>query len=149
VEFRIARRGDVPAILGLLADDDIARSRGPVSEEADAAVWRAFEEIDADPNNELIVGEEAGEVVATCQLTFTPGLSRGGATRMTIEAVRVRQDRRGGGRGKKLIAYAVDRARDRGCRVVQLTTDKRRSQAQRFYASLGFTASHEGLKLPL
>jgi GNAT superfamily N-acetyltransferase len=149
VEIRIARRGDVPAILGLLADDDIARSRGPVSEEADAAVWRAFEEIDADPNNELIVGEEAGEVVATCQLTFTPGLSRGGATRMTIEAVRVRQDRRGGGRGKKLIAYAVDRARDRGCRVVQLTTDKRRSQAQRFYASLGFTASHEGLKLPL
>jgi GNAT superfamily N-acetyltransferase len=149
VEIRIARRGDVPAILGLLADDDIARSRGPVSEEADAAVWRAFEEIDADPNNELIVGEEGGEVVATCQLTFTPGLSRGGATRMTIEAVRVRQDRRGGGRGKKLIAYAVDRARDRGCRVVQLTTDKRRSQAQRFYASLGFTASHEGLKLPL
>jgi GNAT superfamily N-acetyltransferase len=149
VEIRIARRGDVPAILGLLADDDIARSRGPVSEEADAAVWRAFENIDADPNNELIVGEEAGEVIATCQLTFTPGLSRGGATRMTIEAVRVRKDRRGGGRGKELIAYAVDRARERGCRIVQLTTDKRRSDAQRFYAALGFTASHEGMKLPL
>jgi len=149
VDFRIARRDDVPAILGLLADDDIARGRGPVSEEADAAVWRAFEEIDADSNNELIVGEEDGEVVATCQLTFTPGLSRGGATRMTIEAVRVRQDRRGGGRGRKLMAYAVDRARERGCRIVQLTTDKRRSDAQRFYASLGFAASHEGMKLVL
>ncbi len=149
MNFRIARRDDVPAILGLLADDDIARARGPVSEVADAAVWRAFEEIDADPNNELVVGEEGGEVVATCQLTFTPGLSRGGATRMTIEAVRVRQDRRGGGRGRNLVAYAVDRARERGCRIVQLTTDKRRSDAQRFYASLGFAASHEGMKLIL
>ena len=149
MKFRIARRDDVPAILGLLADDDIARSRGPVSEQADAAVWRAFEQIDADPNNELLVGEEAGEIIATCQLTFTPGLSRGGATRMTVEAVRVRKDRRGGGLGRELMAYAVDRARQRGCRIVQLTTDKRRSAAHRFYASLGFTASHEGMKLTL
>jgi GNAT superfamily N-acetyltransferase len=149
VNFRIARRDDVPAILAMLADDDIARSRGPVSEEADAAVWRAFEQIDADPNNELIVGEEAGEVIATCQLTFTPGLSRGGASRMTIEAVRVRTDRRGAGRGRALMEYALDQARDRGCAIAQLTTDKRRSDAQRFYASLGFAASHEGMKLAL
>jgi GNAT superfamily N-acetyltransferase len=149
VNFRIARRDDVPAILAMLTDDDIARSRGPVSEEADAAVWRAFEQIDADPNNELVVGEEAGEVIATCQLTFTPGLGRGGASRMTIEAVRVRSDRRGGGQGRALMEYALDRAGDRGCAIAQLTTDKRRSDAQRFYASLGFAASHEGMKLAL
>ena len=151
MEFRSAERVDVPAILQLLADDDITRSRGygVVPEEVDAATWAAFEAIDADPNNELIVGEHDGEVVATCQLTFTPGLSRGGAWRMTIEAVRVRADRRSGGIGRNLMAYAVGRARDRGCRIVQLTTDKRRVDAHRFYQSLGFVASHEGMKLAL
>lgn len=133
----------------MLSNDDIARSRGPVSEEADEAVWRAFEQIDADPNNELVVGEETGEVIATCQLTFIPGLSRGGAARMTIEAVRVRSDRRGGGRGRALMEFALDRARDRGCVIAQLTTDKRRTDAQRFYVSLGFVATHEGMKLSL
>jgi GNAT superfamily N-acetyltransferase len=151
MKFRLATRADVPAILELLADDDISRARGfgTVPEEVDAATWRAFEAIDADPGNELIVGEEDGEVIATCQLTFVPGLSRGGAWRMTVEAVRVRADRRGGGRGKELMAYAVDRARARGCAIVQLTTDKRRTEAHRFYAALGFTASHEGMKLAL
>jgi len=136
MEFRSAERVDVPAILRLLADDDISRSRGfgVVPEEVDAATWAAFEAIDADPNNELLVGDEGGEVIATCQLTFTPGLSRGGGWRMTIEAVRVRADRRSGGIGKQLMAYAIDRARERGCRVVQLTTDKRRVDAHRFYA---------------
>jgi GNAT superfamily N-acetyltransferase len=151
MEFRSAERVDVPAILQLLADDDITRSRGygVVPEEVDAATWAVFEAIDADPNNELIVGEDGGEVIATCQLTFTPGLSRGGAWRMTIEAVRVRADRRSGGIGRNLMAYAVDRARNRKCRIVQLTTDKRRSDAHRFYESLGFVASHEGMKLAL
>ena len=151
MEFRSAERSDVPAILQLLADDDISRARGfgVVPEEVDAATWAAFEAIDADPNNELIVGESGGELIATCQLTFTPGLSRGGAWRMTIEAVRVRADRRSGGIGRNLMAYALDRARDRGCRMAQLTTDKRRTDAHRFYESLGFTASHEGMKLTL
>ena len=151
MEFRSAERVDVPAILRLLADDEIIRFRGygVVAEEVDAATWAAFEAIDADPNNELIVAEEGGEVVATCQLTFTPGLSRGGAWRMTVEAVRVRAESRSGGIGRKLMAYALDRARDRGCRMVQLTTDKRRADAHRFYESLGFTASHEGMKLAL
>ncbi|MET0415059.1 MAG: GNAT family N-acetyltransferase [Actinoplanes sp.] len=151
MDFRLAERTDVPTILDLLADDDIARSRGDgqIPEEVDAATWQAFEAIDADPNNELIVGIDEGEVVATCQLTFTPGLSRGGATRMTIEAVRVRTDRRGAGTGRAMMAYALTRARDRGCRLAQLTTDKRRTDAQRFYATLGFTASHEGMKLRL
>ena len=151
MEFRSAERVDVPAILQLLADDDISRARGfgVVPEEVDAAIWAAFEAIDADPDNELVVAEDAGEVIATCQLTFTPGLSRGGGWRMTIEAVRVRADRRSGGIGRNLMAYAMDRARDRGCRVVQLTTDKRRVDAHRFYESLGFVASHEGMKLSL
>lgn len=151
MRFRIADRADVPAILELLADDEVARARGHgvVSETVDAAIWAAFEAIDADPRNELIVADDAGTVVGTCQLTFTPGLSRGGAERLTIEAVRVRADRRGGGVGRLMMAYAVQRARERGCRVVQLTTDKRRVDAQRFYASLGFVASHEGMKLAL
>ncbi|WP_433368285.1 N-acetyltransferase family protein [Actinoplanes sp. CA-142083] len=146
--FRSATRSDVPAILALLADDDISRARGfgVVPEEVDAATWAAFEAIDADPHNELIVAEQDGEIVATCQLTFTPGLSRGGSWRMTVEAVRVSAERRGGGIGRKLMAYAMDRARERNCRIVQLTTDKRRTEAHRFYESLGFTASHEGMK---
>jgi len=145
-EFRLAERADVPVILELLADDEIARERGPGMPED---VGKAFDAIDADPNNELIVAVDDGEVVATCQLTFTPGLSRGGGWRMTIEAVRVRADRRGAGLGGRLMAYAVDRARERGCRIAQLTTDKRRTDAHRFYAKLGFTASHEGMKLLL
>jgi GNAT superfamily N-acetyltransferase len=151
MEFRIASRTDVPAILWLLADDDISRDRGfgEVPEDVDAAIWAAFEEISADPNNELIVADDSGEIVGTCQLTFTPGLSRGGMRRMTIEAVRVRSDRRGAGLGRLLMEFAVGRARERGCRIVQLTTDKRRTEAHRFYAGLGFVASHEGMKLVL
>lgn len=148
--FRIATRADVPAIVQLLTDDAISRSRSDiVSEGADAAVWAAFEAIDADPRNELIVADDDGAVAGTCQLTFTPSLSRGGAERMTIEAVRVRDDVRGRGVGRAMMRWSLDRARRRGCRLAQLTTDKRRTDARRFYESLGFTASHEGMKLPL
>jgi GNAT superfamily N-acetyltransferase len=142
----------VPAILDLLADDEITRDRGfgVVPEEVDAAIWAAFEAIDADPRNELLVVEaDDGQVIGTCQLTFIPGLSRGGAERMTIEAVRVRADQRGSGLGRRLMTFAVERARERGCRMVQLTTDKRRTDAHRFYAALGFVPSHEGMKLTL
>ena len=148
VIFRTATRADVPAILELLDNDEISRSR-MVSETTDAALWHAFEEIDADPRNELIVADDDGEIVGTCQLTFTPSLSRRGAERMTIEAVRIRSDRRGTGVGRAMMLWALDRARDRGCGLAQLTTDKRRSSAQRFYARLGFTATHEGMKLTL
>jgi len=148
VIFRSALRADVPAILHLLDDDEISRSR-MVAEAADADFWRAFEAIDADPRNELIVADEAGEIVGTCQLTFTPSLSRRATERMTIEAVRVRADRRGAGVGRAMMEWALQVARERGCGLAQLTTDKRRTAAQRFYASLGFTATHEGMKLPL
>jgi GNAT superfamily N-acetyltransferase len=152
--FREATAADLPAVVALLADDDIARERGsfrtvpdgaePVPEELSAA----FEAITADPRNELVVADENGTVVGTCQLTFIPGLSRGGADRMTIEAVRVRADRRGAGIGRRMMAYALGRAKERGCALAQLTTDKRRADAHRFYESLGFVASHEGMKLP-
>ncbi|WP_067504728.1 GNAT family N-acetyltransferase [Actinoplanes sp. TFC3] len=148
--FRIAKRPDVPILLDLLADDDITRSRGlRATESTDAACWAAFEAIDADPRNELIVMEFDGEIAGTCQLTFIPGLSRGGAERMTIEAVRTRSDLRGRGLGGKLIRWALDRARERGCAMAQLTTDKRRGDAHRFYAALGFEQSHEGFKIKL
>lgn len=146
VAFRRAVLDDLPAIMALLADDDVARDRGGYTGELPLD---AFAAIDADPRNELVVAISGRMVVGTCQLTFIPGLSRGGAERMTIEAVRVRSDLRGAGIGRRMMAYAVDRARARGCALVQLTTDKRRSQAHRFYESLGFVASHEGMKLAL
>nr|WP_229069234.1 GNAT family N-acetyltransferase [Actinoplanes sp. DH11] len=151
MDFRIASRADVPAVLDLLADDEITRQRGfgAVPETVDAAIWAAFEAIDADQRNELIVATDGDDVVGTCQLTFIPGLSRGGGERMLIEAVRIRADRRGSGLGGELIRWTIERARERGCRLVQLTTDKRRTAAHRFYERLGFTASHEGMKLAL
>ncbi|MBG0560025.1 GNAT family N-acetyltransferase [Actinoplanes aureus] len=151
MQIRIATRADVPTVLNLLADDDLSRERGfgTVPEEVDPAVWAAFEAIDADERNELIVATDDGEVIGTCQLTFIPGLSRGGAERLLIEAVRIRSDQRGRGLGGELIRWTVERARERGCKIVQLTTDKRRTDAHRFYAALGFVASHEGMKLTL
>lgn len=149
VIFREAQRADVPAILSLLADDPIGATRETVGEDVDAAYWRAFEAIAADERNALIVADRDGEVVATMQLTFIPGLSRRGAERAQIEGVRVRADQRGAGLGRRMIEWAVDQARERGCGLVQLTTDKSRTDASRFYATLGFAASHEGLKLSL
>ena len=149
--FRIATRADVPEILALYADDEVSRARdGAVSESADAAHWAAFEAIDADPGNELIVAVDSdGTLVGTFQLTFTPSLSRGGSSRMTIEAVRVRGDLRGRGIGRQMMEWALARGRERGCAVAQLTSDKNRTAAHRFYESLGFTASHVGMKRPL
>jgi len=147
--FRPARRADVPAIVALLADDPIGAGRETVAEEVDAAYWRAFDAIDADPRNTLIVADLAGAVVATMQLTFVPSLTRRGGERAEIEGVRVAAAQRGAGLGRRMITWAVDEARARGCALVQLTTDKRRVDAHRFYESLGFTASHEGMKLIL
>jgi GNAT superfamily N-acetyltransferase len=155
MQIRIATRADVPAVLTLLADDQISRDRGfgmkeeLVPEAVDAAVWAAFDAIDADDRNELIVAVDGDEVIGTCQLTFIPGLSRNGAERMLIEAVRIDGRRRGQGLGGELIRWTIERARERGCAIVQLTTDKRRTDAHRFYAALGFDASHEGMKLLL
>jgi GNAT superfamily N-acetyltransferase len=144
--MRDARRDDVPAIVALLADDVLGAAReGPL----DAAYWTAFEQVQDDPRNRVIVAEADGRVVATLQLTLIPGLSRHGQLRAQIEAVRVAAGQRGQGLGAAMIEWAIDRAREAGCGLVQLTSDKRRPAAIGFYESLGFTATHEGLKLSL
>ena len=147
VIFREAVRADLSAVLALLADDVLGKSRDFT--EVDDAYERAFADIAADPRNQLIVADADGEVVGCMQLTYIPGLGRHGAERQLVEAVRVRTDRRGQGLGRQMMTWAVDQAKQRGCALVQLTTDKTRHDAHRFYLSLGFVASHEGMKLPL
>ncbi|RKH58100.1 GNAT family N-acetyltransferase [Corallococcus aberystwythensis] len=149
ITFRHATATDLPTILTLLADDAIAQSRTGYAEAVTPAIQAAFDEITADPNNEVIVGEQDGQVVATLHLTYIPGLGRGGLKRALVEEVRVRADLRGQRIGEALMADAMERSRARGCALIQLTTDKRRHEAQRFYARLGFVASHEGMKRPL
>ena len=145
VIFRTARREDVPAIVALLADGALGAKREKTS---DPAVYAAaFEAVEASPDNEIIVGELDGAIVACLQLTVIPGLGRSGALRAQIEAVRVASSTRGMGLGDRLMREAIDRARDRGCGLVQLTSDKERVDAHRFYERLGFVASHEGMKL--
>lgn len=147
VIFREAVRADLPAVLALLADDVLGKSRDFT--EVDAAYEKAFADIAADPRNQLIVADVEGEVLGCMQLTYIPGLGRHGAERQLIEAVRVRSDLRGRGLGRQMMTWAVDQAKQRGCALVQLTTDKSRHDAHRFYVSLGFTPSHEGMKLAL
>jgi GNAT superfamily N-acetyltransferase len=147
VIFREAVHSDLPAIVALLADDVLGKARDyPV---VDEDYERAFAEIDADPRNFLIVADDDGEVVACMQITYIPGLGRHGAERSLIEAVRVRSDQRGQGLGSRLTTWAIEQARSRGCALVQLTSDKSRADAHRFYLRLGFVASHEGMKLVL
>jgi GNAT superfamily N-acetyltransferase len=141
VNIRAAAVEDLAAVVALVAED-----ASVVVTEAHRA---AFAAIEADPRNEVLVGEEDGAVVACLQLTFIPGLGRGGAERAQLEAIRVREDRRGAGLGRELVSHAVDRARERGCTVVQLTSNRRRTDAHRFYASLGFEQTHAGFKLSL
>jgi GNAT superfamily N-acetyltransferase len=144
--LREARREDVPEIVALLADDVLGAGReGP----ADAAYFAAFDQIEADPRSHLLVAEVDGRVVGTLQLTTLPGLSRHGLLRGQIEAVRVAAGQRGQRLGRLMIEWAIEAARTQGCGLVQLTSDKQRPDAIRFYESLGFTASHEGLKRPL
>ncbi|MFE9919669.1 GNAT family N-acetyltransferase [Micromonospora sp. NPDC005553] len=147
VIYREAARADLPAVIALLADDVLGKARDLT--EVDEAYERAFAAIDADPRNQLIVAEQAGELVGCLQITYIPGLGRHGSERSLIESVRVRSDRRGQGLGRQLMTWAVDQARERGCALVQLTTDKTREDAHRFYLGLGFVASHEGMKLAL
>ena len=144
--FRLARRDDLPAILALIADDVLGKAR---EGDADAAVTAAFEAIEADPNNAIHVVEIDGAVVGCAQITFIPGLSRRGAWRAQIESVRVASALRGRGLGRAFFAHLIEAARTRGCGLVQLTSDKRRAEAHRFYGALGFTASHDGFKMTL
>lgn len=149
VTFRRATAADVAAIVALLADDELGKTRedpGPLLNPRYAA---AFAAIDADRNQFLAVVEEGGEVVGCLQLSFIPGLSRIGLWRGQIESVRISSSRRGGGLGRRMFEWAIAECRRHGCEVVQLTTDKSRADARRFYEQLGFVASHEGMKLTL
>ena len=148
--LREAAVEDVPAIVELLAADQLGATRDGLTTEADLQPYlRAFEAIAADPAHLLVVATDERRVLATLQLSFLPGLARRGALRAQIEAVRVQEDYRSRGLGAALSEWAVHEARRRGCALVQLTTDKSRTDAHRFYQRLGFVASHEGLKLDL
>ncbi|MTG89333.1 GNAT family N-acetyltransferase [Cellulosimicrobium sp. BIT-GX5] len=146
LSFRAAVAADLPRVVELIADDEVARARtGQIGPEHEAA----FAAIAADPNNELVVVEQDGRVVGTMQLTVIPGISRRGASRLLVEAVRVDRGLRGRGVGRAMMAWAHAWGRERGCALAQLTSDKQRADAHRFYRSLGYEQSHEGFKLPL
>lgn len=147
MKFREAQREDVPAIVGMLADDILGSKRECFTDPLPESYYSAFAAIHGDPNHELIVAEFEGKVVGTLQLSILPYLTYQGGYRALIEAVRVAKSQRGGGLGRQLFDWAIDRARERGCHLVQLTSDKDRPDAIRFYEHLGFKASHEGMKL--
>ncbi|MBW6423638.1 GNAT family N-acetyltransferase [Rhizobium sp. XQZ8] len=150
ISFRRAVAADLPAIVGLLADDALGKSREIISDPVDPRYAEAFAAIDADGNQFLAVAaDEADQVVGCLQLSFIPGLSRTGMWRGQIESVRIAASQRGSGLGSQMIEWAVQRAAERGCKLVQLTSDKARPDAIRFYEKLGFTVSHEGLKKPI
>jgi GNAT superfamily N-acetyltransferase len=147
--FRLATRDDVAPIIHMLADDFLGKGRDDAREPLGEAYYAAFDALETDPNNELYVVERAGEIVGTFHLTFIPGLSNNGAWRAQIEAVRVASPHRGRGIGKQMFDWTADRARQRGCRVLQLTTHIERKDAHRFYERLGFVSSQIGMKLKL
>jgi GNAT superfamily N-acetyltransferase len=149
VTFREATAEDLPQIVRLLADDPLGATRETLAEEIPEAYLAAFAAIEKDPNNRLIVADVSGTVAGTLQLTYIPGLTYTGRERAQIEGVRVAADERGRGLGQTMITWAIDQARARGCRVVQLTTDRQRPDAIRFYQKIGFRPSHMGMKYHL
>ena len=147
LSFRRAGIADLPAIVAMLADDELGAQRE--SRNDLTPYLAAFERIDRDPGQHLLVADRGIEVVGTLQLSVIPGLSRRGATRTVIEAVRVRASERGTGLGSLLIEYAVEESRRLGADLVQLTSDASRADAHRFYERMGFVGSHVGFKLSL
>ncbi|WP_344660536.1 GNAT family N-acetyltransferase [Catenulispora subtropica] len=145
--LRDATEADLPVIIALLADDKLGSTRETPDDLA--PYLAAFAELDADPNQRLIVAERAGEVVGTFQLTYIPGVSQRGMKRALIEAVRVVATERGTGLGTTMMTWAVSEARTAGCGMVQLTSNAERPDAHRFYERLGFVPSHVGFKLKL
>jgi GNAT superfamily N-acetyltransferase len=147
VAIRRATLEDVAAIVALLADDPL----DPHRESPDdlTPYWEAFLAIDADPDQLLVVAERRTEIVGTLQLTIIPGLTHHGARRAEIDGVRVGAAARGSGLGSMLIAWAVNEARRRGCKILQLTSDRSRDDAHEFYSRLGFEPNHLAFKFRL
>jgi GNAT superfamily N-acetyltransferase len=146
---RPAVRDDVPEIVRMLADDALGATREAAITPLPQSYYDAFDGVSRDPNNELVVADIEGAPIGVMQLTFIQSLSHQGSWRMLIESVRVAADMRSRGIGGLMIGWALARARQRGCRLAQLTSHKSRTDAIRFYKRLGFVASHEGLKLEL
>ena len=148
MKFRKAKREDIYDIVKMIANDALGKTREDFKNPLPNSYYNAFEKIDADNNQELVVLEdETGEIIGTLQLTFIPYLTYQGGVRAQIEAVRIREDQRGKGMGEQLFEWAINRAKERKAHVLQLTTDKKRPEALRFYEKLGFKASHEGMKM--
>lgn len=149
LNFREATEADIPNLVNLLADDELGAGREDVSIPVNEKYLAAFQSIDNDPNNELMVVECDAQLVGMMQLTFIPYLTHTGSWRCLIEGVRISREYRGHGLGREFISWAIDRAKHRHCSIVQLTSDKQRPGALRFYESLGFRATHEGFKLKI
>ena len=147
--FRHAIARDLPQLVAMLADDDLGAQREDSSQPLNSNYRAAFDAIDRDPNNILVVAEVEQSIIGMLQLTFIPYLTHIGSWRCLIEGVRIHPDYRGKGLGTTLIEWSIDAARKRQCQIVQLTSDKQRPEALRFYESLGFKATHEGFKLKL
>ena len=148
MKIRKATKDDLFSIVQMLADDELGSTRENFRNPLPTSYLTAFKNIVSDPNQELMVVEnDHGEIIGTLQLTFIPYITYQGGIRAQIEAVRIRKDQRGIGLGTKMFEWAIERAKERGAHVLQLTTDKQRSKALKFYESLGFVASHEGMKL--
>ena len=145
ITIRRARRDDVAVIVAMLADDPLGSGRERLEDPLPPSYYSAFETLDRDPNIQLVVAEGQGTVVGCLQLCILPGLSSQGASRALIEDVRVASQRRSQGIGEQLVQWAVAEARARGCKLVELLTHATRVDAQRFYARLGFSASHVGM----
>lgn len=149
INYRKAKQSDLTTLINMLADDPLGAQRENPELPLSDAYFQAFAAIDKDANNELVVAEKAGQVIGMMQLTFIPYITHQGSWRCLIEGVRIHQAHRGQGFGQQLFEWAINRAKQHGCHMVQLTSDKQRPDAIRFYQSLGFVASHEGFKLKL
>jgi GNAT superfamily N-acetyltransferase len=149
IVFRSDLLADVPAVVAMLADDELGSKREITGLPLDERYVAAFRAIESDVNQQLVVVVDGDEVIGTLQLSFIPGIARMGAWRGQIEAVRIAAHRRDSGLGQKMFEWAIEACRARGCNLVQLTTDKSRADAHRFYEKLGFVASHVGYKLAL
>jgi GNAT superfamily N-acetyltransferase len=147
--FRLATRDDLPAIVRMLVEDALGNEWDRCTDPLSPGYYEAFQAITDDKNNELVVAQSGNEVVGVLQLTYIPGLLFQGGWRALIEGVRISSSFRGQGVGSAFFKWAIARAEARGCHLAQLTTNKLRADAKRFYERLGFQATHEGMKLPL
>lgn len=148
MKFRQATISDIPTIVEMIADDELGKTRENFQIPLPIEYFNAFEKIYADQNQELIIVEnENSEIMGTFQLSFIQYLTYRGGLRAQIEAVRIRKDKRGLGIGKKMFEWAINRAKERNAHLLQLTTDKKRPKAIKFYKDLGFKATHEGMKM--